>query len=332
MVYIKEVDISKNELDRIGDRIYRESSNDKDLEIISNYRAEHSKILRSFIYTIRSKLNTKYSENNFICSQRLKRLPSIISKIKRFKDMKLSRMQDLAGTRVILSNLKEVEEFSEVLKNGVYKSPNNKNNFVFEREKNYILDPKKDGYRSIHQIYKYQGKQYKELNGYLLELQIRTRLQHQWATALEIVDSIKNEDLKIGGGTKYYKDFFKLSSELIECIETKKKFEKINELKLIDAEYKILNDLRSISIVTNVIEDFKTNEYLLLILDYETNKIRLIPTPEKEISSDYLYYEKKEKTNVVLVSVEDLKNLKKAYPNYFLDAGSFIRTIEKYIK
>ena len=117
MVYIKEVDISKNELDRIGDRIYRESSNDKDLEIISNYRAEHSKIMRSFIYTIRSKLNKKYPENNFICSQRLKRLPSIISKIKRFKDMKLSRMQDLAGTRVILSNLKEVEEFSEVLKN-----------------------------------------------------------------------------------------------------------------------------------------------------------------------------------------------------------------------
>ena len=69
-----------------------------------------------------------------------------------------------------------------------------------------------------------------------------------------------------------------------------------------------------------------------MILDYDRKKIRPLPIQEKEISSDYLYYESKEKKNVVLVSVEDLKNLKKAYPNYFLDAGSFIRTIEKYIK
>ena len=38
-----------------------------------------------------------------------------------------------------------------------------------------------------------------------------------------------------------------------------------------------------------------------------------------------------ENNNVVLVSIENLKNLKKVYPNYFLDAREFVTTIEKYI-
>lgn len=335
MVYIKEVDVSKNELDRIGDRIYEGTYTNEDLSIISDYRAEHSKILKSFNDTIKGKLKAMYSYK-YICSQRLKRLPSIISKIKRFKDMRLSRMQDLAGIRVILNNLKDIEDFKNIVKNKLYKAPNNKNNFVFVREKDYIKDPKIDGYRSVHQVYKYKGNRYKNLNGYFLELQIRTKLQHQWATALEIIDVIKTENLKGGEGKEYYKEFFKLSSKLIEYEELKKDIKEISEeikkLKQINAEYNILNDLRSVSVVTENIARFDKNEYLLLILDYDRKKIRPLPIQEKEISSDYLYFESKEKKNVVLVSVEDLKNLKKAYPNYFLDAGSFIRTIEKYIK
>ena len=123
---------------------------------------------------------------------------------------------------------------------------------------------------------------------------------------------------------------------MIEYEELKKDIKEISEeikkLKQIDNEYNILNDLRGVSVVTENLAKFDKNEYLLLILDYDRKKIRPLPIQEKEISSDYLYYESKEKKNVVLVSVEDLKNLKKAYPNYFLDAGSFIRTIEKYIK
>ena len=49
-------------------------------------------------------------------------------------------------------------------------------------------------------------------------------MQHQWATAVEIIDSIAEQSLKTGGGDEYYKNFFKLSSELIEYIELKKKY------------------------------------------------------------------------------------------------------------
>ena len=53
------------------------------------------------------------------------------------------------------------------LKNKVYKQKD-KNNFLFIREKNYILEPKEDGYRSIHQYIKYlsiKGKRKRGLKG-----------------------------------------------------------------------------------------------------------------------------------------------------------------------
>ena len=114
------------------------------------------------------------------------------------------------------------------LKNKVYKQKD-KNNFLFIREKNYILEPKEDGYRSIHQIFKYQGKKEKRLEGYQIELQIRTKLQHQWATSVEIIDSIKQQSLKTGGGDIYYREFFKLSSKLIEYIELNKDISEISK-------------------------------------------------------------------------------------------------------
>ena len=264
-------------------------------------------------------------------------MPSIIGKLKRFPELRLSRMQDLAGARIILPNIKDTEEVANYLKNKVYKQKD-KNNFLFVREKNYILEPKEDGYRSIHQIFKYQGKKESQLEGYQIELQIRTRLQHQWATSVEIIDSIKQQSLKTGGGDAYYREFFKLSSKLMEYIEFKKDMneisDKIKRLSDLDKEFNILKTLSSLRVVTKELEGIKSKEYLILILDYKGNTVRYIPVFEENISRDYLMYEqeyKGENNNVVSVSVENLKNLKKAYPNYFLDAREFVTTIEKYI-
>ena len=48
----------------------------------------------------------------------------------------------------------------------------------------YVENPKDSGYRSIHYVYKYSSKADK-YNGLKIELQIRTKLQHNWATAVE---------------------------------------------------------------------------------------------------------------------------------------------------
>ena len=36
-------------------------------------------------------------------------------------------------------------------------------------------------------------------------------------------------------------------------------------------------------------------------------------------------------TEVVLVSVDDINNLNKLYPNYFLDTGEFVKLLNMYI-
>lgn len=341
MVYINDEIVSKKELNRISKRIVENTDTIEDLQKLSDFRAEHSKIIKSFVWSLRSIINNKKiklsNRNRIIISQRLKRLPSIIGKLKRFPELRLSRMQDLAGARIILPNIKDTEEVANYLKNKVYKQKD-KNNFLFIREKNYILEPKEDGYRSIHQIFKYQGKKESQLEGYQIELQIRTRLQHQWATSVEIIDSIKQQSLKTGGGDAYYREFFKLSSKLMKYIEFKKDMneisDKIKRLNDLDKEFNILKTLSSLRVVTKELEGIKSKEYLILILDYKGNTVRYIPVFEENISRDYLMYEqeyKGENNNVVSVSVENLKNLKKAYPNYFLDAREFVTTIEKYI-
>lgn len=341
MVYINDEIVSKKELNRISKRIVENTDTIEDLQKLSDFRAEHSKIIKSFVWSLRSIINNKKiklsNRNRIIISQRLKRLPSIIGKLKRFPELRLNRMQDLAGARIILPNIKDTEEVANYLKNKVYKQKD-KNNFLFVREKNYILEPKEDGYRSIHQIFKYQGKKESQLEGYQIELQIRTRLQHQWATSVEIIDSIKQQSLKTGGGDAYYREFFKLSSKLMEYIEFKKDMneisDKIKRLSDLDKEFNILKTLSSLRVVTKELEGIKSKEYLILILDYKGNTVRYIPVFEENISRDYLMYEqeyKGENNNVVSVSVENLKNLKKAYPNYFLDAREFVTTIEKYI-
>ena len=79
----------------------------------------------------------------------------------------------------------------------------------------------------------------------------------------------------------------------------------------------------------------KLREYSSNLYEIEnfTKKANIL-LEEENISKDYLMYEetyKDENNNVVTVSVENLKTLKKAYPNYFLDAREFVATINKII-
>ena len=48
----------------------------------------------------------------------------------------------------------------------------------FYRINDYIANPKSDGYRSIHLIYKYKNQRIPDWDGLLVEVQLRTKLQH----------------------------------------------------------------------------------------------------------------------------------------------------------
>ena len=78
----------------------------------------------------------------------------------------------------------------------------------------YIEKPKDDGYRSLHQVFKYKSTIAPELNGLFIELQIRTKLQHSWATAVETLGLVEKSSFKTGEGAEEFKRFFKLASVL----------------------------------------------------------------------------------------------------------------------
>ena len=121
-------------------------------------------------------------------SQRLKRVPTILDKLKRHPEMSLERMQDIGGCRAVLSSINEVERVQQrVVTNARRREPGRE-----PRVRNYIAEPRESGYRGIHVIVRYDERS--------IEIQLRTQVMHAWAISVERLSGRLREDLKGGYG------------------------------------------------------------------------------------------------------------------------------------
>src|SRR3989338_6842963 len=214
---------SKSKIDHAGATLINEKASleekEKALEILDNWRAVHKYLMH--IFRKRLKRVSERMDKNALSVQRLKRLPSILKKLQRGyhgkkPTMNLSQMQDIAGCRVVMSN---VELAKKLHKEGFVKG-DLKHKKV--NEKDYITNPKEeDGYRSIHLIYRYKSdkEEKKYYNGLLVEVQIRSKLQHLWATAIETVDFFTRQAIKSNEGKPEWIDFFRLVSSAFAIME-----------------------------------------------------------------------------------------------------------------
>lgn len=163
---------------------------------------------------------------------------------------------------------------------------------------------------------------------------------------------VLNSSLKTGIAEEQYKRFFRLSSYAIAYIENDSKSPNgyseltdidavIKEISELDKIYNIFDKLLSVSVVTkslNTLAKSKSkDDYLLLILDIDKKEISVRQSESKEeLESYYSFLESQYRNNhnkdVVMISVGDMKNLKRAYPNYFLDAKDFVKTIRDLIE
>ncbi len=278
-----------------------------------------------------------------IVGQRLKRMTSIIGKIVRFPNMAISKMQDVGGIRIIVPKISDVQRVHDALKN---KSKHE----VVVPPKDYIDIPKPDGYRSLHQVFKYQNDQNEDINNMRIEIQIRTRLQHAWATSVETLGVIDKVSYKSGDGEEENRKFFKIASALFslkECCSVLKEYENytkddlIKELKQINQKQQILTKLKGLSkLKPSSSLTSSSAVFFVLVLSADNQKdfsIKVIPFDDEEQATiHYNTLEKKTRndsvTSVVLVRSKNLKELKKAYPNYFLDTHNFVKIIEDLIK
>ena len=195
--------MSNTALNKIGD-IIRAQRYDSDYEnavkALNNWREVHGAILDSY-YDKCVKLAKKIDKNNIIVAQRLKRLPTIIGKLNRFEDMRLSSMQDIAGVRIIVSDMKQLSTIEKRISRW-------RN---LKRVKDYISNPKASGYRGKHFIF--------EKNGMFIEVQLRTQFQHIWATSVETIDIFRGTTLKEKDDNSYWHDFFCQVSSIFAIAE-----------------------------------------------------------------------------------------------------------------
>ncbi len=278
-----------------------------------------------------------------IVAQRLKRTPSIIGKLKRFPDMGLDRMQDIGGLRVVLNKIEDVYALHESLINTK----------AFRHQldlppRDYIKDPKTDGYRSLHQIVRYRNAKHPELNGLRLEIQIRTKLQHSWATAVETLGIIQNASFKTGEGEEDYRRFFRLASALFSIYEKQPVVAEyrgvscralVKQLDELDKKHSITKTLSSLVLgekqINSAIKNNKS-DYQVLELNSTERKLYLTAFTKEQLDQAESYYRAREmatrndpSSDVVLISVGALREVKRAYPNYFLNTSEFTKYLLK---
>lgn len=333
---------SKSQIKKAGLILKNTKSQKKDTdwayELLNNWRVCHGYPLNTFNVALRKRVN-KLGFQSATVAQRLKRAPTMIEKLRRFKNMQLSTMQDIGGLRAILSNLSDVHTLEQDYLTDKRLTHELKSSY------DYIEHPKDDGYRSIHLIYKYNNKRAPKYKGLLVELQIRTRLQHIWATAVETMGTYLGQSLKSGKGDAKWRDFFALASSAFAYIEKtppvpkhsrldkKRTFESLAHIeKDIDARNLMEGHKFALRLIEN--RKGKSFYYHLILLDSVKKVVDVTSYAKKDIkkaSEDYVNAEKKisegEKIDAVLVSAGDIRSLKKAYPNFFLDVDDFIENI-----
>lgn len=333
----KKVEYTPSQIKKAGKQLSKSSLNKNEelesLNIVNNWRASHAFPLH--IITCHLKRITR---SDTIVVQRLKRLDSIIGKLKRIKSMDLYKMQDLGGCRVIVNSIDEVYETVSKLKKSRMRH-------ILKNENDYIGNPKPSGYRSYHMIYQYHSDRSETYNkNMLIEIQIRTHLQHVWATAIETMGIYTHSALKASNGNEDVLRFFALVSSLFAIseglpvvpgtydtvIEIKKELIEINE------KQKILDTLKAIRVAIEHVKDIKNAGYYILKLNFSEGNLSIFSYRTSEIDIATNLYngieaENNPQIDVVLVAATSLSALRAAYPNYFTDIGEFITIVESYL-
>ena len=314
-----------------------ETQRDEALFVINNWRSSHGYPLQVLKMTLLKR--AKKIDSKALVAQRTKRLSSIIIKLKRNDGMQLSRMHDLGGCRAVMRSVRAVDRLIKQHEKSSGKNPHVRPELI--RKYDYIRHPKEDGYRSVHLVYKYRtgSTERSAFNGLRIEIQLRSRLQHAWATAVETASTFTGQALKSNIGEPAWKRFFALMGSAIALREKCPKVpgtptdkqELIKELRLVAKELRIEAVLKSWQVVVDVLGKKSDVHAYLMILDSSTRKISVEPFKRDELlSADtrYLEIEKQNSDNpniqAVLVSVTSLQALKSAYPNYYLDTTAFL--------
>jgi len=325
----------------------------ENLAVINNWRSSHSLPL----YEIRKTLErrAKAVNQDAVLAQRIKRLPSIEKKLSdnAYRHLRLTQIEDIGGCRAILPTLIDAQVLY-----GMYRHHDIKSELF--RERDYIREPKADGYRSVHLVYKYRSSavQRQPFLGHRVEIQIRSSLQHAWATAVEVFVTFTGIPAKLVPGEvaailprpaeviARWRRFFVLVSNFI-ALKEGSEFVPGAPVDPVEAR----EELRSLSVDLdawrlfwfwrNRVSDLETitsigASQFLLRLNPVDGSLRVTPYRKDQSEEAFEAYITAEQptsdaptANVALVSVDSVEDLRRAYPNYYGDTQVFLDVLKE---
>ncbi|MCY3825840.1 MAG: RelA/SpoT domain-containing protein [Candidatus Dadabacteria bacterium] len=321
---------SKKRVDKAGTNFRNRRDNEEDTEVLENWRASHRQVLNTFQTLLRNR--ARHSEGEIMVVQRHKRKDTIIDKLRRHPKMKLSQMNDIAGCRVIFENAEVLYEFRENLHNSKL-SHDLKND---PDKYDYIKSPKNDGYRGVHDVYSYNSNS--RYTGLLVEIQYRTLVQHSWATAVEVMGFVTDNNLKFGQGDKRWLEIFRFASEILarvfegrkSCLGNLGDNEIVEGFDRLNSEIGFVEKLRLLDVIR---EDVSEAKNIILMFDDEERRLSKwdFPSAPKALRKLAELERENPGKNIVFVRGDKGEDIREAFKNYFSDTEDFIyRILEGY--
>ena len=329
----------------LAEPLFNELELDYAYEIINNWRASHNFPLN--VFQVRLRRLAKEVDANSIVAQRIKRISSIQLKLARFPTMKLAQIQDIGGCRAILSSIDDVDKLVDIYLERESRGVKHK---LYGNVDDYISNPKDSGYRGVHLVYSYQSDKSVDYVGLKIEIQIRTFIQHAWATAVETVGTFIKQSLKSSQGEEKWLRFFALMSSIMALKEnrptipnTPENYKDLQkEIVLLQRDLDVIGHLSAFRTSLSIFDEDKEGadaHYYLIELDVQSRRelIKSYSTHElNKATNDYLTLEKRiidtgSSADAVLVSTDSLQKLRTAYPNYYLDTELFLGIVKEVI-
>lgn len=325
-----ESKLTKSQIRKLGDSIKintRDISNDN-LELLQQYRTSYKETLSLVFTSLTTLTKSVYTES--ILSYRIKRIDSIIRKLERKPEMQLDRMWDIVGCRCILKNEKQIRKLEGKIKDHF---------FVIERQtRDYYKRESVTGYKSLHLYIRLN-----ENHSDVIEIQLRTKDDHNWATLVEITDLLLDDNAKEAKDytkTKFGQ-FHKLLSKKENLDEEETRY--ILDTVIVNNLYNLISktfinnyvEVRS-QWVNNEKSKFK-NFFVIVSQKDKYPQIQSFESYEKAEIEYFNLFKNDSKANVLLTYLQNncYEQISIAYSNYILTTHVFIydflRIIEKAI-
>jgi hypothetical protein len=246
--------------------------------------------------------------------------------------MQLSRMDDVAGCRLIFKGIKDLYAFRETFHKARFQ--HHLRNDVDRYD--YIKHPKDTGYRGVHDVYEYDvnSEVGRALAGLYVEIQYRTLVQHAWATAVEVIGFITESQPKFKKGDNRYERAMALASEILARAHERHKGpfpdledkELVRQFLALDEEVGLLQTLRGLNAADKAVTG---NRNAILIFSGSGDlEVRTFRDATEALRALFDLERTMPERDIVLVRADTSDEVRLAFKNYFSDARDFIRLIE----